>query len=807
MKILATARKKVLLFVMSFLAVLSFGIALCCSIVPTVNAGGGVFSVTSVRQTYVETYNDASDGKGYRSNFVVTFNSAVFSEESSFEAGDDVTTYLTENSNFADKVTFNYSTIATINASASEKITFYKVSDNSIELQVNRPLLWANIKFDSGLELNGKTLDETVTFYEKSDWTFSTTAPTERKVVGLAERPYVDSSYSLVLLQFNFQLTDGIRAQYDKILYKNSTETVATGHDAAAGGGDIAGELVCGSTVINLYFTLSRFGEPNNAYYTEITFEEGLGGTDTETTFFCAAGVNHSNWYAKPVWAEKKNTVAIESVTQTTADALSHYSEYEIKFKNIVDDSKDVFANREIGENLTSDFLHNYVQDKFSFNDMQLGQINSNKDVTVTKSAANTIKLKISCCINYAKIDIRSGLKNAGYMVLNGATYYQNEMLTPSANATFTARETAPDFKIFGIYAIASGDYPNSVYFKMVFNSSLGNNASGNTNLDLTGVLLNGEQLYNGTSLIMSPAGEVAYNGTQYNITINNIHGSELPSIITFPKGWSMNERGTLAETVEFAAIDDNNYSYGEMPLPVWKKLQAQTVSYKLGETVIKTESATSITLADPSDIEGYNSQKTFIGWKNNGKLYKSGETVRGLTQATEFTVVEIGDFETIGAEIRVSGSAGIRFVTTYNTADLAANSACFGEMGTLIARAADLSVNKESLNVETADIETSKSIIVKIVNTDGGKTVSGNVTEMRGGIYNMKEHNFDVELVSCGYIAVNYASGVDYVYTTSITRTAKNVAQAVIDSGTCSDDAEAMKLLNAYVGNDGTEE
>ncbi len=43
MKILTTARKKALLFVTAFFAVMSFGLALCFSIAPTVNAGGGRF--------------------------------------------------------------------------------------------------------------------------------------------------------------------------------------------------------------------------------------------------------------------------------------------------------------------------------------------------------------------------------------------------------------------------------------------------------------------------------------------------------------------------------------------------------------------------------------------------------------------------------------------------------------------------------------------------------------------------------------------------------------------------------------------
>ncbi len=771
--------------------------------------GGDVFSVSSVRQTYVETYNAASDGKGYRSNYVITFSSEIFSADSGLSAGADVTEYIAQNSNFLEKVTFNYSTIGTINNSGSESITFYKVDDSSIELQVNRPLLWANIKFDGELALNGKTLGETITFYEEDDWTFSTAAPTQKKVVGVAERPYGDNAYSIVLLQFNYQLTNDIRSQYDKILYKNSNETEASAHDAAAGGGDIAGELVAGRTVINMYFTLSRFGNPQNAYYTEITFKEGLGGSDTETTFVCGAGVNHQSWLSKPVWVEKKNVMAIESVTQKTADASNHYSEYEIKFKNVNDANKDVFVNRVIGEDITFDFLHAYTQDKFFFNDKNLFEINSDREVKVTKSAVNTITLKINCCINYAKIDILSGFRNAGYMVINGATYYQNEMLTPDSKATFTASETAPELKIFGIYAIATGSYEDGVNIKIVFNSALGNNEGGDDNLDLTGVLLNGKQLYNGggEDVVISPAGEVAYNRTQYNVTINGIHNSTTPSIITFPKGWSLNAKGTLAETVEFFATD-TDYNYGDMPLPVWTKLQSQTVTYKQDGKVIKTESATSITLANPKDIDGYTAGKTFIGWKSSdGKLYKSGETVRGLTESVEFSAVELGDFETIGAEIRIIGSAGVRFITRYNTADLEANKSFFGEKGTLIARKADLTGNSETLNVETADNENAKSIIVKIVNTEGGRRENGNFTEISGGIYNMQSHNFTIELVSCGYIAVNYDSGTEYVYTSSIVRVVKDIAQTAIDEGTWSANAAAMKLLYAYVGNNGAEE
>lgn len=798
MKNCVTARKKALLAVVAFLAVACFCLATCFAITPTVKAGGGTLNVTSVRQTYVETYNSAADGKGMRSNYVITFDNDIFT---SYEVGDDVTAYITETTNFMEKVKFNYSTLAAIQASSGETVTLFKAANNALELQVNKPVLWACVEFDGELSLNGKILGETVTYYEVEDWTFSTTAPTEKKVVGVAERAYADSNYSLVLLQFNFQLSDGIRSGYDKILYKNSEETEATGHDSAAGGGDRAGELMYGNTAINLYFTLSRFGNPSNAYYSEITFAAGLGGTDTETTYFCGAGVNHSDWAAKPIWSQKKNAIAVDSITQVTADAYSHYSEYEIKFKNLTDSGLDVYANRAANENLTSDFLQHCMEDKILFNGKSLAEINSNKTVTVTKSSESTLKLRINCCINYAKIEISAGFRNAGYTIASDVTYYQDNMLTPDSNATFTESAREPDFKIFGIYAIASGNYPSSVYFKLVLNKAPGNNSSGNTNLDLTGVLLNGSQLYNGSSLAISPSGETAYGGTQYGVTINNIHGSALPSVITFPQGWSVNERGTLEETYEFISYD-NDYNYGQMPLPVWTELEKQQVTYKQGDAVIGTENVTSVTLASPSILSGYTAGKTFIGWKDSdGKLYKAGETIRGLTAATTFTAVELGSFETKGAELRVSGSAGVRFVNTFNTEDLNANGDCFGEFGTLIARVADLNSNGEALDVVTADSTDAKSIIVKIKSSEGGRTLNGNLTEFRGGIYNMNTHNFTAELTACGYIAVNYASGTDYVYTAAIKRTVKTVAQKWIADGDYSEDDEAMKLLNAYVG------
>lgn len=556
-----------------------------------------------------------------------------------------------------------------------------------------------------------------------------------------------------------------------------------------------------GNTAINLWFTLSRFGEPADAHYSEITFAEGLGGTDTETTYVCGEGVNHTDWNAKPIWTEKKNVIAVDSVTQVTADALSHYSEYEIKFKNSEDGSLDVFANRTVGEDLTFDFLHHCMEDKILFNGKSLVQINSNKAVTVTKSAANTVKLKIACCINYAKIEIFAGFRNAGYGIVSDVTYYQDNMLTTASNATFTALTQEPDFKIFGIYAIASGDYPSSVNFKIVFNKAPGNNSSENTNLDLTGVLLNGSQLYNGSTTVTSPAGETAYGGTQYNVAIKNIHGSALPSVITFPQGWSVNERGTLSESHEFISYD-NDYNYGQMPLPVWTELEKQQVTYKQGDAVIGTENVTSVTLASPSTLSGYTAGKTFIGWKDSdGNLYKAGKIIRGLTKATTFTAVELGSFETTGAELRVKGSAGIRFVTTFNTADLQANEDCFGEFGTLIARKADLTANDETLDVKTADSGSAASIIVKIVSSDGGRKSNGDLTEFRGGIYNMNTHNFTAELTACGYIAVNYASGTEYIYTAAIERTVKTVAQKWIEDGEYGEDDEAKKLLNAYVG------
>ena len=394
----------------------------------------------------------------------------------------------------------------------------------------------------------------------------------------------------------------------------------------------------------------------------------------------------------------------------------------------------------------------------------------------------------------WAKIEILEGC-TINSLEVNAVTYYEE------SDWTFTT--TAPtELRVMAVaerpYA-GDGGLWNLV--SVTFNGSLTGTSSdfakiSFANANYSGKLYHTEVHVGGGGGAI--AGEKTNGGTVHNLYFlkSDLGGKEgIYTEITFAEGY----RGIAEKQTFYVEAGLTHDSWAAMPM--WKELPMQTVNYKVGDSVISTVKDTTITLADPTTIDGYSSEKTFIGWTDGEKLYKAGTVIRNLTEETTFTAVELGSFAQEAPELRTVGSAGVRFVTTFNSEDYALyEGKFFSGFGTVIARSADLTANNEKLT----DVLTGEttSVIVKIESTVQG--AKDGLTYVRGGIMNMYAHNFDKELVGAGYVAVEYATGVEYIVTAESKVVVKEVAESIIskiESGEYSEDDFDMTLINAYAG------
>lgn len=181
----------------------------------------------------------------------------------------------------------------------------------------------------------------------------------------------------------------------------------------------------------------------------------------------------------------------------------------------------------------------------------------------------------------------------------------------------------------------------------------------------------------------------------------------------------------------------------------------------------------------------------TFIGWKDGEKLYKAGTDV-SISENKVYSAVILRDWETVGAAVSVNEFMGLRFESTFNTEDYANASGFISEYGTLIARVGDIGTAND-LTVST------NAAVKKITSTVTYSEKDGKTT-YAGGISRLRVHNYDVEIVGCGYMVVNYESGAETVYTSVIVRTAKGIAEQCLSDNVYSEDDFEYKVLQAYI-------
>ncbi len=149
---------------------------------------------------------------------------------------------------------------------------------------------------------------------------------------------------------------------------------------------------------------------------------------------------------------------------------------------------------------------------------------------------------------------------------------------------------------------------------------------------------------------------------------------------------------------------------------------------------------------------------KVFIGWKSaEGKLYAAGAAVNAETPA-ELYAAAIEFTTQDGAYIRVgenAGVSGIRFDTTFKTADYSAIANFITEYGTLILPKDFLTAEK-NFTLEDFVVDQDILKIKSTVSTTG----DDGVTTYRGALFEIKETNYNRYFAARGYFTVKYSDG-----------------------------------------------
>ena len=160
--------------------------------------------------------------------------------------------------------------------------------------------------------------------------------------------------------------------------------------------------------------------------------------------------------------------------------------------------------------------------------------------------------------------------------------------------------------------------------------------------------------------------------------------------------------------------------------------------------------------VADP------HSTAQLVGWKDaEGKLYKPGKELTGLTANATFTAVT-ADFKTLdGAAVRFADPTGLRFYSQASKADFDALGAALTATGTLILPTDMLGAGALTLEA-LADKEESKDYL-NIVNSgwlNAATAEADGYYQFSGAIVNIKAANYGRNFSAVGYFTVTYENG-----------------------------------------------
>ena len=204
-----------------------------------------------------------------------------------------------------------------------------------------------------------------------------------------------------------------------------------------------------------------------------------------------------------------------------------------------------------------------------------------------------------------------------------------------------------------------------------------------------------------------------------------------------------------------------NAENFGALYLEADSASTRKTVTVQDKNMIVASSDVTAdgkftLPVADP------HSKAQLVGWKDaEGKLYKPGKELTGLTASATFTAVT-ADFKTLdGAAVRFADPTGLRFYSQASKADFDALGAALTATGTLILPTDML--GEGSLTLEAlADKEESKDYL-NIVNSGWLNAATAEVDgyyQFSGAIVNIKTANYDRNFSAVGYFTVTYEDG-----------------------------------------------
>ena len=454
--------RKTLIWVVSALMLLSVSLSATFTIQKQVKAANEL-AVTNVTQVYMETYNSAADGLGQRGEYVITFNQNIFTDSTA--VGADVTADF---ATFLDTVKVNGTKMNAHIKGGDRTSAFnvYKYSNNAIRVMNDRCILYAEFKFPAGLTISGYTTATEVTWYQNSDWTFDTTAD-DYMIKGVYEVPDGGQSTAAHVCVFANK-ADAVenRTQLNKILLNgqplfdengvaNTTLVMDTyGNDWDTGTSQYQFRVKINYTALG-------------GGYAELTFKKGFSlgsytlGEDQTFVRTFGKGIENPGWDNEPIWVEEGNEIEVAEIKRLSNASASDYS---IKFNY----ATDLFVNYEVGANMTSWFNSEATEmyENLRIDNTPLYSIASK--VTITKLAANTIKLSYAEQTANTTIMIQKGLRIGGAMIFDTASYIEG------ANGTFTKFDTSSankqevgilDMTYAANYGIQSLTRSNTIYY------------------------------------------------------------------------------------------------------------------------------------------------------------------------------------------------------------------------------------------------------------------------------------------------------------------------------------------------------
>lgn len=232
------------------------------------------------------------------------------------------------------------------------------------------------------------------------------------------------------------------------------------------------------------------------------------------------------------------------------------------------------------------------------------------------------------------------------------------------------------------------------------------------------------------------------------------------------------------------------------------KTVTVQDKNMIVASSDVTADGSFTLPTADP------HSKAQLVGWKDaEGKLYKPGTAVSGITKNMTFEAVTV-DFKTLaGAQVRFKDPTGLRFLSQVKKADYDALGAAVTATGTLILPTDLLGTGE--LTLEALKDKTEGKDYLNVTNdgwlnaetaeTDGAYTFSGAIVGIKKGNYN---RNFS----AVGYLTVTYADGTTANfyggYTAENATSIKTVAEKALADAAANPDkyTEAEKaILESY--------